>query len=86
MLFLEINMKKIWKPKRFIVSLGKTIYTMIVLVAQYLLAGVIIAFFLELIIRWTDQEVGHLERIQMIVAWPIMAIIFVYNFIKGMFS
>jgi hypothetical protein len=51
MLFLEINMKKIWKPKRFIVSLGKTIYTMIVLVAQYLLVGVIIAFFLELIIR-----------------------------------
>ena len=79
-------MKKIWKPKRFIVSFGKTIYTMIVLVAQYLLVGVVIALFLELILRWTDHEVDHLERIQLIVAWPIMATIFVYNFIKGMFS
>ena len=85
-MLLEINMKEIWKPKKFIVSFGKTIYIMIVLVAQYLLVGVVIALFLELIIRWTDQEVTHLERFQMIVGWPIMAIIFIYNFIVGMFS
>jgi hypothetical protein len=85
-MLLEINIKKVWKPKKFIVFFGKTIYIMIVLVAQYLLVGVVIALFLELIIRWTDQEVTHLERFQMIVGWPIMAIIFIYNFIVGMFS
>jgi hypothetical protein len=85
-MLLEINMKETWKPKKFIVFFGKTIYIMIVLVAQYLLVGVVIALFLELIIRWTDQEVTHLERFQMIVGWPIMAIIFIYNFIVGMFS
>ena len=85
-MLLEINIKKIWKPKKFIVSLRKTIYIMIVLVAQYLLVGVVIALFLELIIRWTDQEVTHLERFQMIVGWPVMVVIFIYNFIVGMFS
>ena len=82
----KINIKVIWKPKNFFVSLGKTIYIMIILVAQYLLVGVVIALILEAIIRWTDQEVTHLERLTMIAAWPLMAIIFVYNFIAGMFS
>jgi len=82
----KINIKVIWKPKNFFVSFGKTIYIMIILVAQYLLVGVVIAFILEAIIRWTDQEVTHLERLTMIAAWPLMAIIFVYNFIVGMFS
>ena len=59
---------------------------MIILVAQYLLVGVVIAFILEAIIRWTGQEVTHLERFQMIVGWPIMTVIFIYNFFKGMFS
>ena len=79
-------MKKTWKPKKFIVSFRKTIYIMIILVAQYLLVGVVIALILEAIIRWTDQEVTHLERLTMIAAWPLMAIIFVYNFIAGLFS
>ena len=45
---------------------------MIVLVAQYLLVGVVISLLIELIIRWTGQEVTHLERFQMIIGWPIM--------------
>ena len=53
---------------------------MIILVAQYLLVGVIISLLIELVIRWTGQEVTHLERFQMIVGWPIMTIIFIYNF------
>ena len=82
----KINIKKIWKPKDFFISFGKTIYIMIILVAQYLLVGVVIALILESIIRWTNQEVTHLERLTMIAAWPLMAIIFIYNFIVGMFS
>ena len=86
MLFLEININKTWKPKKFIVSFGKTIYIMAVLVAQYLLVGLVIALCLELFIRAIGEEVGHLERIQLIVAWPLMALVFVYNFIKGLFN
>ena len=59
---------------------------MIILIAQYLLVGVVISLLIELVIRWTGQEVTHLERFQMIVGWPIMTIIFIYNFFKGMFS
>lgn len=61
-------------------------FIMIILVAQYLLVGVVIALCLELFIRAIGEEVGHMERIQLIVAWPLMAAVFIYNFIKGMFS
>lgn len=79
----QINMKIIWKTKNFFVSLRKTIYIMIVLLAQYLLVGVIISLGIELIVRWTGYEVSHAERLLMIISWPIMAVIFVWNFIKG---
>ena len=79
-------MKKTWKPKRFIVSLGKTIYIMITLIAQYLLAGVIIACLIEIVIRWTNQNIVGAERIWMIIAWPIMVAVFVYNFFKGLLN
>ena len=82
----QINIGGLLGPKTLFVSFGKTIYIMIILVAQYLLVGVVIALILESIIRWTNQEVTHLERLTMIAAWPLMAIIFIYNFIVGMFS
>lgn len=53
------------------------------LLAQYLLAGVIIAFLLEYIIRIMGNDVSGKERYSMIVLWPIMAIVFIYYFIKG---
>ena len=53
---------------------------------QYLLVGVCISFLLEAIIRWSQQEVSNLERIQMIIGWPLMTLIFAYNFIKGFFN
>lgn len=53
------------------------------LLAQYLLAGVIIAFVLEYIIRIMGNDVSGKERYSMIVLWPIMTIIFIYYFIKG---
>ena len=59
---------------------------MILLITQYLLVGVAVGFILELILRWTEQEVTPLERVTMITAWPLMAFVFVYNFIKGMFG
>jgi hypothetical protein len=59
---------------------------MVTLIAQYLLIGVAVGFTLELVIRWSGQDVTYLERVQMIVGWPIMAIIFIHNFFKGMFD
>jgi len=55
-----------------------------ILVAQYLLAGLCISFLLELAIRSTDQEVSFWERYSMIVLWPIMLIVFIIYFIKGL--
>jgi hypothetical protein len=59
---------------------------MITLVAQYLLIGVITALCLELFIRAIGEEVGHFERIQLITLWPVMVLLFIFNFIKGMFE
>ena len=59
---------------------------MIILIAQYLLVGVVVACFLEAVIRWTGQDIKGVERVAMITMWPLMAFVFVYNFIKGMFS
>ncbi len=56
---------------------------MILLTAQYLIVGLIVSFLLEHLIRSNDMEVTFMERISMIVFWPIMTIVFVYNFIKG---
>jgi len=56
------------------------------LIAQYLLAGVIIAFVMELFIRWTNTEVNMWERVSMIVAWPIMIAVFVWHFLVGLFG
>ncbi len=57
-----------------------------ILVSQYLLAGVIIALLLEVFMRWTDTEVNMWERVSMIVAWPIMIITFVWHFLVGLFG
>ena len=59
---------------------------MITLIAQYLLVGVVIACFLEAVIRWTNQDINNAERVGMVVAWPLMAAVFIYNFFKGMFN
>ncbi len=52
----------------------------------YLLAGTVVGFCLESIVRWTDQEVTMGERFSLIVLWPIMFITFVINFIRGFFQ
>jgi len=59
---------------------------MITLIAQYMLAGLVIAFILETTIRWSDQEVSFMERIALITLWPIMLVVFIYNFIKAFFN
>jgi ABC-type arginine/histidine transport system permease subunit len=60
------------------------IHSYLTLIASYLLIGVVIALLLELVIRWTDQKVEPLERVYLIIGWPFMVILFIYNFIKGM--
>jgi hypothetical protein len=56
---------------------------MILLTAQYLIAGLIVSFLLEHLIRLNDMDVTFGERISMIVFWPVMVLVFVWNFIKG---
>jgi len=58
---------------------------MVLLTTYYLIIGLIVAFILEHIIRWTGNDVTFWERIWMISLWPIMTIVFVYNFVKGFF-
>jgi|TARA_R110001606_G_C15121550_1_gene622166 hypothetical protein len=61
------------------------IQSYITIASSYLLIGVVIALLLELVIRkYTEFEIKPLERFFLIVAWPIMALIFIYNFINGM--
>jgi len=79
---LEINIKKFGNPKTCF-YLGKKPYIMILL-AQYLLVGVVIGFLLEHTIRWTGNSVSFGERLWMITLWPIMIVVFVVYFIKGL--
>ena len=52
----------------------------------YLLAGTFVGFCLESAVRWTNQEVSMGERLQLIFLWPVMALIFIVQFIRGMFE
>tara|TARA_Y100000389_G_scaffold81937_1_gene78527 strand:+ start:275 stop:457 length:183 start_codon:yes stop_codon:yes gene_type:complete len=56
------------------------------LITQYLLTGAIIAFFLELFIKWTNTKVNMWERFFLIFVWPIMIAIFVWHFLVGLFG
>ena len=76
----QINIGGLLEPKNLFVSFGKTIYIMILL--TYFLLGVVSGFLIELSIhRLTDYKVGHLERFFLITLWPIMVIVWIYNFI-----
>jgi len=79
-------MKKIWKPKKFIVS-WKKILIMVLLIAYYLLVGTIQSVGVEYFIRnLVNQEVTGKERILLIGLWPIVTVVFVFNFLKGFFN
>tara|TARA_R110000796_G_scaffold50107_2_gene118808 strand:- start:248 stop:448 length:201 start_codon:yes stop_codon:yes gene_type:complete len=58
----------------------------IALIASYLLIGGVFGFLLELLLRLTDQDVTPMERFVLIVGWPALAIVFIINFIKGLFG
>ncbi len=95
-------MKKIWKPKRFIVSLSKTIYIMNPLellvvafiedvtnlqtVCTYFLIGVIVAALLEKAIENAGYPMEWSDRFWVVLGWPLASAIFIYSFIKGFFS
>ena len=99
MLFLEINIKKIWKTKNFIVSSGKTIYIMnpfealavafieditdLQTVCTYFLIGVIVAALLERAIEKAGYPMEWSDRFWVILGWPLASAIFIYSFIKG---
>ena len=56
---------------------------MILLIAQYLLVGTIVSFLLEHTIRSVQMDVTFGERLWMITLWPVMVVVFIYNFVKG---
>ena len=58
----------------------------ITLIASYLLVGAIVGFLLELAIRKFNFEIDNSERFIMIGLWPIMALVFAYNFLKAYFK
>jgi len=62
------------------------IYSYINLIASYLLVGAIVGFLLELAIREFNFKIDNSERFIMIGLWPFMALVFVYNFLKGYFK
>jgi hypothetical protein len=57
-----------------------------VLLAKYLLVGVITGCLLEAVVRFTGYKVTTGERVCLICGWPVMIIVFIYNFIKGFFN
>jgi len=66
--------------QKFVRIFGKNIYIMILL--TYFLLGVVSGFLIELSIhKLTDYKVGYLERFFLITLWPIMVIVWIYNFI-----
>ena len=53
-----------------------------ILLAKYFLIGTVIGLLLELVIqKYTKFKIKPLERFFLIAGWPIMALIFIYNFI-----
>ena len=59
---------------------------MVTLIAYYLLAGTIIGYGIEHVVRWSGQDVTGFERAQMIILWPIMSLVFAVYFIKGLLN
>jgi flagellar biosynthesis protein FliQ len=53
------------------------------LLIGYLLIGLVVAFLLEHLIRWANETVTFGERLWSIILWPIMVVVFIYNYIKG---
>ena len=52
----------------------------------YLLIGTIVGLVIEYTIRWTGNEVNGIERFWLITIWPLMVLIFVFYFLKGLFD
>lgn len=58
---------------------------MIQLVLYYLLAGTAVAFVLEVVVRAAGFGVSLGERTALIILWPLMLLVFLFNFIRGLF-
>ena len=55
-------------------------------IAYYLVLGLVPSLLLELACRKQGFMVSHWERICLISLWPIMASVFIWNFVKGFFK
>ena len=52
----------------------------------YILLGLIISIFLEIMIVNTGNEINEKERLSMILLWPIMILIFIIYFLASIFE
>lgn len=52
-------------------------------IAYYLVIGIVPALLLEMACRKQGFMVSHMERICLMCLWPIMASVFLWNFVKG---
>ncbi len=55
-------------------------------VLEYLLIGLVIGFLIESISEATGVYYTFWERIALWLFWPIMVLVFIFYFIKGMMS
>jgi hypothetical protein len=54
------------------------------MILKYFLAGLVMCFLLELVVRKTGDFFTKTDRFFVITLWPIAILVFVYYFIKGM--
>ena len=57
---------------------------MINIILYYLLVGTVVGFFLERAVVATGNHLSLLERASVITLWPIMLVVFIVYFFKGM--
>ena len=52
----------------------------------YFLIGIAIGFILEIINRSSEEpnKINMIERLLVIISWPLMLTLFIYHFIKSM--
>jgi hypothetical protein len=58
---------------------------MIIMFLYYFIIGCIVGMFLETTIRLNNENVNNIERLWLVVLWPLMISIFIFYFIKHLF-
>ena len=49
----------------------------------YLISGILPALLLEMACAKSGFNIGHMERLCLLVLWPLMLLVFLYNFLRA---